>query len=471
MISFNNQLYHFMKYLLLLMISIPFHLACMAQHQFTISEVPIFNSANDSIAYANLQAMLQRTVTEQPEFKKLNADSLRNEMRIITKRGMIGKKKTYHATSSFFPYDSLAFTNKPTQIKMLSLTDVKLKRLPKEVFKCYNLEALELVNTTVRGINKLTKLPKLRSIYILNNKQLKPIRLSKTKSLKTFGIRGENPTNCPGSFRKLRNLEKLDLADTKLTTFPTGIKRNKRLKEILLGNNNVTLDDGHMETSKSVEKLELQRNKIKALPASIGGFPNLKKLNLNFNLIEKVSDEIAVLSKLEQLSFYDNKLTSFPDGIYNLTGLKELDLYYNQIERINDRIANLKTLEVLYLSNNKLINLPEAIGSMHNLKEVFVSNNRLSELPGSLNKLHDLKVIRINNNYLTQLPIDLLKLNNLENIDISNNSITELPMEVLSLLKLKLIVIMNNPWDIQSKERLPSFIEQLRNKEVVIHAD
>ncbi len=88
-----------------------------------------------------------------------------------------------------------------------------------------------------------------------------------------------------------------------------------------------------------------------------------------------------------------------------------------------------------------------------------------------MSNLNDLRVLRINNNYLTQVPIDLLKLNNLENIDISSNKITELPEEIVGLNHLKLLIMMNNPWDSPSKERLPTFTEKLRKKDVVVHSD
>jgi len=458
-----------MKHFLLLTIFLIVHFRLEAQHQFGVIEVPIFKSAADSIAYTTTQATFQKMIAG--DIMHLSADSVLHELRMIGERSIIGKRKTYNATQNFFPFDSLALIKKPDQITKLSISHVKLKRIPNEVLKCKNLEFLELVNTPIKSLSKLSKLTHLKSIYVLNNQQLKPLKLSKTKSVKTFGMRGEHPSNIPKSFKKLSRLEKLDLADNKLTQFPSGIQGNTNLKEILLGNNNLTLDDGHMEKSASLEKLELQKNKIKIIPSSIGGFPNLKKLTLNFNAIEKVADEISRLRKLEQLSFYNNKLITLPDGVYQLSHLKEIDLYFNQIERIDDRLGNLKALEVLFLSNNRLISLPEVLGSMPNLKELYLSNNRLSDLPKSLSNLHDLRVLRINNNYLTQAPRDLLKLNSIENIDISSNKITELPEELGGLNHLKLLVIINNPWDSQSKERLPQFAEMLRKKDIVVHSD
>ncbi len=440
-----------------------------AQHQFSVVDVPIFKSAKDSIEYTSAQNIFQQILSGK--IKNMSADSALKQMRAIGERSITGRKKTYYATKNFMTYDSLKKLEDYSQVTKLSITNSKSKRLPRIVLQCKNLEYLELVNAPTRRVQMLKKLPNLKSLYVLNNTQLKPIKLSKTQSVKTFGLRGKSSGIVPVSFRKICNLEKLDLADNELTRFPSGIRNNVYLKELLLGNNQMTLEDGFLEESASLEKLELQRNKIKGLPPSIGNFPNLKKLTLNFNEIETVADEISSLKQLEQLSFYNNRLTVIPDGIFELPHLKEIDLYFNQIERIDQRIGQLTSLEVLYLSHNKLISLSEAIGNLTNLTALYLSNNRLSDLPVSLNHLQKLTVLRINNNYLTQTPKNLLKLNNLENIDISSNLLTELPEEVEDLNHLKLLVIVNNPWDQQSKEKLHSFTEKLRKKEIVVHSD
>lgn len=441
-----------------------------SQSSFRISDTPVFRSAADSIEFARVNEVYRTMMMERSSAEAL--DSVFRVIQALSKQGVTGYRKIYQPSPQFFPFDSLSLITRYDQVVHLSIHKKAFQKLPDIVFQCKNLQSLELVNTRLKRLpKKLKSLPKLERIYVLNNKPLRKLKLGKNETVKTLVIRGQNPSLIPSTFRPFKSLEKLDLAANELTSFPAGTSKNKNLKELILTSNYLTLQKDHIKLHASLEKLDIQRNKITSVPSSINHFPHLKRLSLNFNAIENVSDEIASLTKLEQLSFYNNKLTTLPEGVYGLSNLKEIDLYFNQIERLDDRLANLKALEVLFISNNRLISISEGIGTMTNLKALYLSNNRLSDLPKSLSNLRDLKVLRINNNYLTQAPRDLLKLNNLENIDISSNKITELPDEVTGLNQLKLLVMMNNPWDSQSKERLPQFTEELRKKEVVVHAD
>ncbi len=92
------------KRFLFLVLFLLAHFASQSQHDFRITEVPVFKSADDSIAYANAQATFQKIVAGQ--LKNLPSDSVMNQMRMITERGVIGRRKIYHASQNFFPFDS-----------------------------------------------------------------------------------------------------------------------------------------------------------------------------------------------------------------------------------------------------------------------------------------------------------------------------------------------------------------------------
>lgn len=458
-----------MKALAVTFFGILIALSLYSQQNFRVTEVPVFKSPKDSIEYAKIQAEFQRILASKSNV--LSTDSLFRVMREIATRSITGYRRVYKGSLNFFPYDSLPFITDFSSVKTLSISNIKSNQIPENVWNCKNLETLELVNTRIRTLKKIKRLVRLSNIYVLNNRSARRLRVGKSESVKSFVIRGNNPELIPSTFRRLKNLERLDLAATDLKAFPIGIANNGKLKELQLSNNFITLKNDRIEFLPSIEKLELQRNRIEHLPSSIQNFPNLKRLTLNFNSISSVDSSLALLTKLEQLSLYNNKLRTIPDGIYGLSNLKEIDLYFNQIERLESQIQKLKNLEVLYLSNNRLLSLPDNISSLSSLKELYLSNNRLSELPSNLINLSHLKVLRINSNRLIQVPKDLPKLTNLENLDISDNQLTDLPAGLSQLPKLKLLVIMNNPWDDSTLPVLTTITTQLRNREVVVHVN
>nr|MCU0367664.1 hypothetical protein [Cyclobacteriaceae bacterium] len=297
-------------------------LACLpgiAQHKFWITETPIFSNKHDSVQYVEAQNLFQKIVAKQ---SSQSADSALEVMRVIREQSITGYRKVYHASVNFISYDSLLKIKDYSKVNEVSLVNYPGKKIPLELYQCKNLASLELVNTKIQRLKKLKKLPQLTSVYILNNKPLRSLKLSKSKSVKTFGARGTNPELLPASFNKLVALEKLDLSSTDLSAFPVGWNKNKRLKELLLTNNKISALPDDLTQVPALEKLELQRNNIQAIPASVQNLLNLKKLSLNYNSIEKVDPAIAKLSKLEELSFYNNILTSIPAGVYELPRLQ-----------------------------------------------------------------------------------------------------------------------------------------------------
>lgn len=457
-----------MKAVLALVSTLLIGTLCWGQQSYSIVEIPVFHTASDSIRYASLQQSLRLAFTSkaQPE----EVDSIMRELRQMELK-ITGRMKVFHGSRDFFPYDSLQFISDYDRVKKLTLSRRTVKRLPAEILRCKNLEALELVNTRVKRLNKLKQLYSLKTIHVLNNTPAHPLKLSTSNSVKTVVVRMNQDNALPRSFKRLENLETLDLATCGLEEFPKGLGSNKQLKELRLGGNRITLKAGRIESIPSLEKLELQGNEIEHLPEAIRNLPNLKRLTLTGNSIATVSPAIAELKKLEELSFYRNKLTSIPEGIYALPALREIDLYYNQIERVDDRIANLKRLEVLYLSNNRLISLSEAVTTLPNLEELYLSNNRLVELPPSLFSLQKLKVLRVNNNQLSQFPNNLPRLTNLESLDISGNQFAEMPSGITDLPRLKLLVMINNPWDDPTRLYLTELAGLLRSKEIIVHVE
>jgi len=428
---------------------------------------PIFKIKSDSILFEKVDKQIKHLMKIGDDNSTL--DSLMDIFRQLRERSM-GTRKIYRANIDFLPYDSLVFERDKTKVRALSISDSKMKNLPKSVYECSQLEELELVNTFITKLpRKLRHLKNLKAIYIYNNRSVKNLKFRKNTSIEMVVIHGENPANVPTRFAPLKSLRYLDLSYNNLNTFPTGTASNKKLKELILSNNKITLENDAIDLHPTLEKLDLGKNKITRVPASIQQFPQLKLLKFNHNQITAVDPAINRLTKLEQLSFYSNNLKTIPTGVMEHRNLKEIDLYYNEIEKVDPNIAQWKHLEILYLAFNKIYSLPQQWDSLRQLHELYLHNNRISSIPTSIGSLSKLHTLRVNNNLLTEIPGSLQQLQQLEYIDLSNNSIRTMPLNTLQFPKLKILSLVANAWETETKTSLIAQTKSLREKGVVVH--
>jgi Leucine-rich repeat (LRR) protein len=426
---------------------------------------PYFESKEDSAAYVLINKNFREAFARKDFSDQKSIDSLSNVYSTLQKK-VVSYRTYYQPSEEFTPWEKVTEQNLFDEVRLISFYSGTYTQIPELLNTCKNVEAIELVNTSIKKIpKKLAQLTKLKTILIYDSHT--DFKITKNSALQTVIVRGGKQQR---NFAKLKNLEKLDLSSSNLTSIPKKLHKNIHLKNLLLNENSIDLSTTKFKANYRVEKIEMKENKLTEIPDVIAKFPNLKSLVFNGNEITYVSPAIAQLTKLEQLSFYKNKLKAIPEGVYSLSNLKEIDLYYNEIERIDERISNLQNLEVLYLSNNRLLSISESLSTLPKLEELYLSNNQLSDLPESLTNLTKLKVLRINNNHLLQAK-DLAKLAKLENLDISSNQISELPNGIEQLASLKLLVLVNNPWDDATRENLPTLTKKLRSREIVVQVE
>jgi Leucine-rich repeat (LRR) protein len=435
-----------------------------AGSQFGEIRVRVFRSVQDSLQFQQIEKQLDEELTHKP-LRQKKLDSLMKLQTTIFTEGIVFKT-IYHPSRNYILTDSLRPDTDLAAVRRICV--YKKSELPAIVYQCKNLEALELVNTSIRKLPGLKGLTMLKSIYIYNNQIKRPMRLAGNSTVSTLTIHNQRPDGVPRSFRKFANLQTLDLAENGLTQFPNGARHNKKLTELSLQRNNITLKK-RIKEHRYIERISLHNNAIEYVPASIGNCRNLKKLNFNSNRISEVHPDIAKLQKLQQLSFYRNSLQSVPDGVYKIRTLKEIDLFYNQIEDIDPQFANWQNITTLYLSHNKIVALPENIDTLRLLEGLHIWDNRLGKLPRSLGKITGLKYLRVNGNYLKEIPLSVLALTNLEEIDLSHNYLQQLPDEIFHFPRLKILAIVNNPWDDKTLESLPAKAAALKAKDVFVH--
>eukprot|EP00833_Pecoramyces_ruminatium_P010041 jgi/Orpsp1_1/1184073/evm.model.c7180000087893.1 len=95
-------------------------------------------------------------------------------------------------------------------------------------------------------------------------------------------------------------IEKIDLRDNYITTFPSQLLKLPNLKELDLSNNN-----------------------LNSIPYGlINSLPNLKNLNLESNNIHEIPETINTLNNIEEISLRNNKIEKFPFMFKYLQNLK-----------------------------------------------------------------------------------------------------------------------------------------------------
>jgi len=434
------------------------------------SQSPIYKTSDDSVKITQLTSRINELTSTPGTLHLPMVDSLRSALRIMQLRGIIGFRYKFEPDRSFTSLsDVLEGKVQPEKVKKLSITENPTRRLPAIIYQCKSLEALELLNTRLQKVpGRLKKLRHLKSLRIYNNVSSKRLRLATNQSVSFLKIRSSNGQVVPLSYRKLKNLDTLDLSRCNLDRFPD-IKENRKLKQLLLGENRLNLKDLGKISNPLLEHLGLHRNHIDTVPPTIANFPALKKLVLNYNNISEVDKAFKSLKNLEELGLYSNKLKSIPEPIFQLRELRFLDLYYNEIERIPDAISNLDKLTILYLASNKIFSISDKIGELSNLRELYMHHNRISSFPFALKNLSNLEVFRFNSNRMVDVPEWITGLSHLKNIDFSQNNIHITPGHLLQLQNLQIVAMTENPWE--NFEKVEDLAEMLVARGVIVHLE
>jgi hypothetical protein len=181
---------------------------------------------------------------------------------------------------------------KPGEVYRLAVDVTGMRRLPQEIHKLPNLQAVaiygdkssidwELVVTDLQEVDKLKALA-----IDGNGLEEIPFPIFRLVRLTSFEFNNAPITALPEALFKLKNLTTLIITDTDLSIVPPSISRLSKL-----------------------EYLYLKRNKIERLPGTIAQIPNLKTLSIDSNYITSIPSAFKTMGKLESLSLSGNKLS------------------------------------------------------------------------------------------------------------------------------------------------------------------
>lgn len=235
------------------------------------------------------------------------------------------------------------------------------------------------------------------------------------------------------SLEHLQQLRELDVEYCKLASLPShAFDGLHQLRNLTIRTHNddwpalaLTIHQNSFSEMKQLERLDLSQNSIWTFPDQIFcSMANLQALNLTRNRLHNVTnlgftdnstpspassvfetDNINCHLELTVLDLSHNDIQILPsDAFGTLKRLRELFLQDNQISNVVEKaLAGLYSLHVLNLANNDLNTLPpELFANVSELMELYLGNNSISILaPGLLSGLQQLLVLDMSHNELT----------------------------------------------------------------------
>jgi hypothetical protein len=184
--------------------------------------------------------------------------------------------------------------------------------------------------------------------------------------------------------------------------------------------------DPNLFKLRHINFLEIAKTKLSVLPEQIGNIVNLTSLLCHTNSLTSVPVELGKLVNLKNLDLSNNKLAEVPRELENLTELMSINFSGNQLQALFP-LEKLTKLAVLDVSRNKFKKLPDDLGnsSLENLSNVNASFNELAELNENLVELAALKTFNVENNQITHVPAVLCQCVKLKDLLMKENKLKD----------------------------------------------
>lgn len=218
----------------------------------------------------------------------------------------------------------------------------------------------------------------------------------------------ENKGQLDENIFKLKNLNFLEIARTKLSLMPTKISLIENLTSFLCHSNELVELPSEIGLLKNLKNLDLSNNKIVKLPSEIGNLTELFTVNLSGNQLDSLFP-LGKLSKLAVLNISRNNFKMLPEdlGSDKLEHLAEINASFNQLEEISETLVELSSLKLLNLENNCLIQVPSNLSQCIKLKDLLLKENKLKD--NRLKKLVDQNKMKPIIEYLDRIYTEELK--------------------------------------------------------------
>jgi len=296
-------------------------------------------------------------------------------------------------------YNTFNF-NKEGDVIMLGFDFVKLK---------LDTEKMALLGEQV---NNLTH---LELLFIWNSEVnnfphwLKDIK----KDLKRLKLLKSHLTSLPEWLKEFNNLEKLSLGGNEITILPDWLLTLKELKDFNISGNPIEINQENLNIFKALECIVRATSAIK-----------LYRRHSNIPI-----EHLKIISEIEHSSYWHNDRYEVKEGQlieYHVDTSKNRQ-YRNELnlKSLPENFGILKNLQKLSLIGSSIVSLPESIGEIKELKELNLSNNQLTSLPESFVNLTSITKLDLSNNQFSEIPTQLWALKDLTELNLRNNPLSD----------------------------------------------
>ncbi|QQP52013.1 Leucinerich repeatcontaining protein 40like, partial [Caligus rogercresseyi] len=322
------------------------------------------------------------------------------------------------------------------RLTLVELSHNKIKSIGDTFSESSSLEQLYLQN------NEITDFPilhsKLKELHLGHNniQEIPSESIMRLGSLVILDLKFNQVPLLPEEFASLQSLERLDLANNRLSDIPPIIGTLPNLMSLVVEGK---LYQNHPkrhpqsrcpggERKDGQQWSGTTKTSAPPLPPTIPdkyAMRTTRSLSLNGACLSELPNE-AVNNAMEAKDIFivdlsKNAFTNFPMNLEPiLGGITELNLSQNRLESLPESLSSLAPhLEYINLSNNRLSSLTYA--GQH-LREINLTNNKFPLYP---------KILILSENKLAEIPVESLsRLKRLATLDISYNEISSVPPQL-----------------------------------------
>lgn len=319
----------------------------------------------------------------------------------------------------------------PTIVKSLDLSDQQLKQLPTDIVKLTTLEKIDIGSNPdldlVQTFEVLKQIPSLK-ILLLTDGKIKaiPNNISQLKKLEELWLDNNELTLFPESVKQLDNLKYLRLFSNKIkkVNFKKGQLPN--LIYIDLCYNEFETFPVELSALPNLKRIIIWYNSISVIPRSIKRLKQIEEINLEGNNLTSLPKQLGRLKAIQKLCLRDNKLSDTSiKAVYELYNLKGLDLQGNYIAALSGKVASLKHLERLSVCDNPLKELPVELEQIKTIQQLGLGdlhNLNWTSAFSIMEKLPNLKRVGMYTMKLPTMPLGFDKLQQVDTFWLTFNS-------------------------------------------------